>query len=222
MSVTTVESPNDRGMRLFQLTVEKYHQMIEQGILPEGEPFELINGVVVRKDRSASGENPMTIGDGHAYVLMKLTQLNPKLERLGCHLRPQLPVLLPPYDEPEPDGAIVRGSAEDYADRKPVRDDILCVIEIADSSLRRDRGAKLRIYAKGGIRRYLIINLQDRVVEDYTKPLRSGRYGQAVTIEASESVAFPSAKGKGLDVLISRLLPPSAGRGQNGARNGRH
>jgi Uma2 family endonuclease len=222
MAVTSVASLDDRGMRLFQLTVKQYHQMIEQGILPEGEPLELLNGVVVRKDRSASGENRITIGDEHAHVLMKLTQLNPKLERLGCHLRPQLPVLLPPYDEPEPDGAIVRGSVEDYADRKPVRADILCVIEIADSSLWRDRGPKLRIYAKSGIGRYIIVNLQDRVVEVYTKPLRSGRYGQTVTIEGTGTVTLPTSKGRGFDIAISRLLPPSAGRGQRGARNGRH
>lgn len=220
MVSTTVEKLSDRGMRLFPLTVDQYHEMMARGIVPEGEPYELLDGAIVRKDRSAEGENPMTIGDDHAYSLMKLTQLNPKLERLGCHLRPQLPILLPPYNEPEPDGAIVRGNVEAYAGRKPVGADILCVIEIADSSLRRDRSVKRRIYSKGGIHRYLIINLQDRVIEDNTGPLRNGRYARTETIDAKGSVTFPTAKGKGLIVPVARLLPPVRGTIARGSRNG--
>ena len=35
------------------ISVEQYHQMIRLGILPEGAPVELIDGLLVWKDRSA-------------------------------------------------------------------------------------------------------------------------------------------------------------------------
>src|SRR5215203_1863267 len=92
---------------LYRLPVEVYHQMSAQGLLPEGAPYELIDGAVVRKDRSAAGGDPMTVGTGHATSVSKLSELNSKLRRVRCFMRVQQPVTLPPYDEPEPDGAVV-------------------------------------------------------------------------------------------------------------------
>src|SRR4051794_1020260 len=103
MSAQLRELVDERTV-LLPLTVDQYHQMIDRGIVPEGEPYELLDGYVVRKDRSAAGDDPMTIGDEHAWAVMKLVRLAPKFDRLGCHLRPQLAVELPPYNRPEPDG----------------------------------------------------------------------------------------------------------------------
>ena len=202
--------PEDRTV-LFPWTVDLYHSLIEQGFLPEGEPYELLDGQLVRKDRSATGEDPMTIGHRHAWVMGELGELNAKLRRLGCHIRLQLPLLLPPFDEPEPDAAIVRGSNSSYRERHPGCDDVLCVIEVAESSLARDRSQKLRIYAAAGIPRYLIINLAQRVIEVYTNPLPANggtaRYGRMETLQPGARVELPGAKGKKLLVPVRKLLP---------------
>ena len=100
---------------LMPLTVRQYHRMIKDGILPEGEPYELLNGYLVRKDRSAAGTDPITIGHEHAWVVRKLTALNPKFHRMGCHIQIQLPVTIPRFDEPEPDAAVVLGDEDDSA-----------------------------------------------------------------------------------------------------------
>lgn len=190
------------------LTVEQYHRMIEQGILPEGEPIELLDGHLVRKDRSAAGDDPMTVGPDHVLVVKRLARLSRKLERLGCHMQTQQPVSLPPYDEPEPDAAVVLGSEEDYIGRLPVAADVPCVIEVADSSLRRDRTTKLRIYAHSGIGTYVIVNLFDRVVEVYSEPLAGkGRYRRCVTLAAGQSLELPATRGKRLAVPVRGLLP---------------
>jgi Uma2 family endonuclease len=194
----------------YRFTVEQYHEMIEHGTLPEGEPYELIDGQIVRKDRSAAGEDPMTVGLEHAWSINALVKLDPKLIRLGCHMRIQLPITLPPYDEPEPDGLIVPGMPNDYLARHPGAADALCVIEVADSSLRRDRRTKQQIYADSGIPQYVIINLPEHVIEVYTQPLaRAGRYGQSVTLIGRQQVRFPAPGGKELLVLANRLLPPA-------------
>ena len=201
----------DEGAILFPLEVGQYHRMIAEGIIPEGEPFELLDGQIVRKDRSAAGEDPMTVGNAHAWVIGALNELNPKLRRLGCHLRVQLPLTLSTVDEPEPDGAIVVGSNDDYRDRHPGPADVTCVIEVADSSLRRDRGTKLRIYAAARVPCYVIINLFERVMEMYNEPLvgkgRIARYGQASTLEPGERIGFPAPRGRALRVPVDKLLP---------------
>jgi Uma2 family endonuclease len=208
MSVTALHELLSGHAQIMPLTVEQYEQMIAAGILPEGEPYELLDGFVVRKDRSASGEDPMTVGHEHVWVIQKLQKLSAKLEKLGCHLRTQSPVSLPPYNEPEPDGSIAVGTADDYRSKHPGASDLTCVIEVADSSLRRDRTTKLRVYAKSAIAQYVIINLPDRVVEVYTNPLASqGRYGESTTLRPGRSVEFAAARGKKLSVSVKSLVP---------------
>ena len=92
-----------------RLNVPQFHRMLEQGILREGEPVELIDGLLIRKDRSDRGGDPMVHGPLHAFVITRLQRLGLRLGGLGCHLRCQLPVTLSDLLEPEPDAAIVRG-----------------------------------------------------------------------------------------------------------------
>jgi len=190
------------------LRVKQYQAMIANGILPEGSPYELLDGYVVRKDRSAAGEDPMTVGYDHAWVVAALSKLDVKLQRLGCVMRTQQPVSLPPFNEPEPDGAILLGTEEDYRGRLPSVKDVLCVIEVADASLRHDRIVKARIYATAGIAEFVIINLVDRVVEVYTQPSRKkGAYARTAVIPSSRRVNFPAAGGRTLGVAVRALLP---------------
>jgi Uma2 family endonuclease len=153
----------------------------------------------------------MTVGNAHAWVIGALSDLNPKLKRFGCHIRVQLPLTLAPIDEPEPDGAIVVGSNDDYRDRHPAAADVSCVIEVADSSLRRDRVTKLRIYAGAKISCYVIINLVDRVLEIYTEPMtgkgRTARYGQSRTLQPGDKIDFPAPRGRALPIAVRKLLP---------------
>jgi len=196
---------------ILPLHVKQYHAMIANGILPEGEPYELLDGYLVRKDRSATGEDPMTVGHDHAWVVKTLAILTRKLEPLGCHLQTQQPVSIPPHQEPEPDGAIVLGSEDDFRERHPGAKDVLCVIEVADASLSHDRTVKGRIYSSGGIAQYVIVNLPGGVIEVYAQPnRRQGRYREKSILKRGDQIVFPAAKGKSLKVPVSSLLPRPA------------
>jgi Uma2 family endonuclease len=141
-------------------------------------------------------------------VVTKLGDLSSKLKRLGCYMRTQQPIASPPYHEPEPDGVIALGTADDYLDHKPAPDEILCVIEVADSSLEYDRTTKQRVYADSGLRLYVIVNLPDHVIEVYSQPhAGKGRYGKVETLSPRQTVRFPGAGGKELPVPVRRLLP---------------
>lgn len=73
--------------------------------------------------------------------------------------------------EPEPDVVIIRGNTRDYLERHPGAIEVALVVEIADSTLERDRTIKKRLYTRSMILIYWIINLSERQLEVYTNPV---------------------------------------------------
>ncbi len=145
---------------LYRLTVEQYHAMLHAGILKDGDPVELLEGLLVQK---------MTKNLPHTFATQQLRDfLRDKLPA-GWVVNDQEPVTTD-TSEPEPDAAALRGSRRDYLSRRPSPQDVGLVVEVADSSLARDRGPKKRIYAEVGIVIYWIVNLVDRQIEVYTDP----------------------------------------------------
>lgn len=208
MTSSMLQELNDPRTRLYPLNVDQYHSMIEAGILSSGDPYELLNGQLVLKDRSKAGEDPMTVGLEHALIVKRLQKLSAKLERMGAHMQIQQPITLPPHHEPEPDGAVIIGTPEDFSDHHPGPGDVACVIEVADASLRRDRTTKLHAYAKAGLEPYYVINLLDRVVERYTDPnRRKGEYRAMAPLSGQQAVVVPAKGGKTLTVSAKHLLP---------------
>lgn len=181
--------------------------MIKAGIVHDGAPIELIDGVLIHKDRSASGEDPMSIGKEHRVVVSLLHEVDVDLAERGCHMQTQNPLSLPPYDEPEPDGAILRGRPRAYADRVPSAADAGSVIEVADSSLVYDRKTKLALYARAGIAQYIIVNLNGRCIEIYEQPRPDGSYQQIVVRRAGETVGLRLPDGDRFEILADRILP---------------
>ena len=202
MAVIDKEVPAGTG--IVPLTIEQYHRMLETGILTEGAPIELLDGLLVAK---VQGEG-MTVNSRHSRVVSRFLDLVAELRGRGCGFRAQSPVSLPPYDEPEPDAAIARGSLDDYAERHPGGEDLSCVIEVADTSLTRDRTTKRSIYAAAGIPQYLIVDLAGRwieVDEDPDAKTRSYRSRRLLTAEDEVLLRLPG--GDRLTVPARPYLP---------------
>lgn len=192
---------------LVPLTVDQYHTMLERGILKDGDPVELVEGLLVRKDRAAAGGPPMTHGPRHAVIVKRLMRLGPAVEAQGCHLLVQLPVTLSSVDEPEPDIAVVKGSIDAFGERHPGPEDVLLVVEVADSSLRYDRGTKLRVYAGAGVPTYVIVNVPESRIEVYTGPVRAeGRYGQRTDHRSEETLTLSLVEGRTLPLRVADIL----------------
>ena len=101
-------------------------------------------------------------------------------------------VVVSDTSEPEPDCCLVRGTPDDYAEEVPQAADVLAVFEVAHSSLRSDRRIKQRLYATAGIPIYVIINLQDEVVEVHQQPdVNEQRYDQRTVIQRNDAVSLP-------------------------------
>jgi Uma2 family endonuclease len=205
--VRTILQETPGPVELASLTVEQYEAMIAQGILPSGRPIELLDGLLVRKDRARAGEDVMTIGPEHQLVVNKLLRLVGRFERHRCYLSVQAPIRLPPANEPEPDGAVIAGAPEDYATQHPGPREVHCVIEVADSSLLRDKTTKLRIYAQAGIKQYLIVDLVHRQIEVHELPSpREGRFKRSSVVAAGQSVAI-AAGAATVKIKAKDLLP---------------
>jgi Uma2 family endonuclease len=162
MSVATLPTSNsisDIGP-LFRLSVAQYHELADAGILEDGDPVELIEGLLVQR---------MTKNPPHSSTVLRLQSLLPPLLPPDWHYRSQQPITLSD-GEPEPDGVIAARSISDYSNRHPTAADVALVIEVADATLARDRGIKLRSYARAGIPQYWIVNLIDRQIEAYSDP----------------------------------------------------
>src|SRR5439155_3690378 len=145
---------------VFRLTVEQYHAMIDAGVLTDDDPVELLEGILVFK----TPKKP-----AHRLALRRLVKAIERVLPAGWFVLSKEPITLA-NGEPEPDAAVIRGSDEDYATRHPCPADVALVVDVADTTLERDRSIKLRSYAGAGIGVYWIVNLLDRTLELYTKP----------------------------------------------------
>jgi Uma2 family endonuclease len=206
MSISLKSTVPERR-EIVPLSVEQYHGMIEAEILAEGEPIELLDGLLVRRNR---GEG-MTTNPLHSLVVSQLTMR--VVAALGslpfpCHARIQSPVTLPPRDEPEPDLSIVKGLPTDFAHRHPGPAEVTCVIEVAGTSLERDRTIKQRIYAAAGIPQYVVVNLIGSRVEVFEKPdPATGRYRQRVELAGEEEIALLLPESRRLVISAADCLP---------------
>jgi Uma2 family endonuclease len=153
-------APQDLVEAAYRLRVDQYEAMVERGILTEDDPVELIEGLLVRT---------MPKKPRHRVVKRRLIQALMPLVPAGWFIEDQEPMQLP-TGQPEPDVMIVRGASDDYDERHPSAADVGLVVEIADTSLPMDRGAKLRAYAAAGVPAYWVVNLSERRVEVYSGP----------------------------------------------------
>ena len=148
-------------LQRWQVNVDTYHQMIEKGILTENDRVELINGEII----TMSPINPSHSGKVNRLSNFIIAKLN-----LRAIVAVQNPVILSEFSEPQPDIAILKNREDHYEISHPTPEDILHIIEIAQSSLKYDRELKLPLYAAAGIPSYLIVDVEKHIIEVYSNP----------------------------------------------------
>ena len=182
---TTYPPParQEQPLKRRRFTVAEYCAMADAGILCEDERVELLDGEIIVMP---------PIGEPHEDSTDILNSDLSHLLRGRARVRVQNSVRLDDYGLPQPDIAVVR-LRDDYHRRRPAPEDVLLLIEIADSSLRLDRDIKLARYAAAGIPEVWIANVRARQVEAHSDPVDgSYRSRRVVTAEGSISpLAFP-------------------------------
>ena len=174
----------------YRFTVDEFARMGEAGIFTEDDRVELIDGEILE----------MTpIGPPHAGLVSRLTELIVTRVAGRAHVSIQNPVRLDPHTEPQPDLVVARRRKESYTDRHPEPDDILLVIEVADSSLRYDRTEKAPRYGRAGIPETWIVDVDATAVTVHTDP-GPGGYATRRVLRRGDEVAAGSLAGLGFSV----------------------
>jgi Uma2 family endonuclease len=180
--------------RLF--TVHEYYEMARVGILKPSERVELLDGEIV----------PMSaVGSPHAWCVKRLTRAFYRFEDRVL-VSVQDPLRLNDRSEPEPDLVILQPDTPQ--DRHPGPADAFLVIEVAETSLRTDRGRKRTMYARAGIPEYWIVDLLHDRIEVYRDPAR-GRYQSVWLAGRGDTVSPLFAPDLAVDVATILGQPPA-------------
>lgn len=153
--------------------------MAEVGILEPRERVELLDGEIVTM---------FPIGHWHGCTVAWLMKHFVETSRDRWIVFPQSTFPIGPHDAPEPDLVIVRNRADFYRQKRHAAPDAFLVIEVADSSLKRDRDRKAPIYARAGVSEYWIVIASERVVEVYRAPV-AGEYTVKFQVKPGEPLA---------------------------------
>jgi Uma2 family endonuclease len=175
-----------------RFTVQQYHQMSASGILTEDDQVELIEGEVIEM---------APIGSRHAACVDRLNRLLNR--RLGEQVivRVQNPLYLSENSEPQPDVSLVQFRADFYETGHPQPQDVLLLIEIADTTLEFDRSVKTSLYAGAGITEVWLVDLNNQALEIYREPSPIGyksvhkfKRNQSISAQAFPKVSFDTAE----------------------------
>lgn len=181
MSVTlspplpTEQRPEDRHW-----TAEEFHRAASAGAFRDPGRLEIIHGKVVEK---------MPEGGCHTGLRRRIAR------RLRAALEPdsfvceECPLRIAFDGEPIPDVMFTR--EEDYGNQHPTPSDVVLLIEVADSSVEYDLGAKTLLYAQAGITDYWVVLVGEAAVVRHREPTAEGY--QEVTRLAGEDTISPLA-----------------------------
>jgi Uma2 family endonuclease len=202
MSTATAPQPATymADASIAKFSVAQYQRMIESGALTDEDKVELLENYVVLK---------MPRNTPHDGTLLRVSKRLGRRLPAGWDMRSQSAIVLSD-SQPEPDLAVVREDPDDYTTRHPTPPDIGLLIEVADTSLLRDRVDKVRIYARGNIVCYWIVNLVDRRVEVYTQPsgpCDSPAYASVVNYAPGDAVPLVLDGVTVATIPVADLLP---------------
>lgn len=167
--------------------------MQQRGILPPDNRLELIRGELVEMS---------PIGKTHGWVVNWISKLFNKLIEEDQMVWVQTSILFDEHSAPEPDIALVQWKKGGKYPRHPQPDEILLIIEVADTSLAYDRKVKAPLYASFGIPEYWILDLEKQRVERYRLPQQDS-YGEREVVGKGQVVVVP---GLGAEVAIEEML----------------
>ena len=176
--------------RIRPLLRTEYDRLVESGAF-ENERLELLDGMLVT----------MTPQDAaHAHTVQRLAEVLTVALAGRAIVRTQSPLALLDDSEPEPDIAVVPPG--DYSASHPAQAHL--VIEVAESSVRRDRLVKGPIYARGHVGEYWLVDLNRRAVEVHRNP-RGGQFTSLAQLGPHDSLCpldFPE-----IAIAIATVLP---------------
>lgn len=198
---TEIKATATAGLVPYRLTVRQFETMIDAGVFPEGARVELLGGVLAEQ---------MTKYAPHDFTVGCLAKLLEALTTPGWVVREEKAVVLGVNWRPEPDLAVAIGPLDRYRTVQPHAEDLVLLIEVAETTYAVDRREKWPGYAASGVPTYWIVNLPLRQVEVYTNPNGQGKaagYRDAVNYGPDDEVSVVLAGRELGKVAVKDVLP---------------
>lgn len=144
-----------------KLSIDEYHRMGEAGIIAPDERVELIHGEIIEMS---------PIGNEHLGIVGRINAvLTPLL--IGRYIVfSQSPVKIANHSEPEPDLMVVPHRDDYYTTTGVKEEDVLLIIEVADTTLKKDLTVKLPLYARAEIPEVWIMDVNKKVLHQFVEP----------------------------------------------------
>jgi Uma2 family endonuclease len=199
------EQTEQMQLKRHLFSIEEYERMIEAAIFPEDEHLELIRGEIIVM---------APIGLRHAACVARLTMLFARKVGDSAIVWVQNPIQLAGNSEPEPDLALLQPRSDFYSGHRPTPDDILLLVEVADTSAGYDRTIKVQIYATARIPEVWLVLLGQDVIEVHSAPAE-GTYRNVRKAKRGETLSLRGGLTGGVDVN-DILGPPTAATGEHG------
>lgn len=139
------------------------------------------------------------IGIPHAGAVKRIANLFARQLGERVVLSVQDPIRIGDFSLPQPDIALLRPRDDFYASAHPVSEDILLLVEVAESSVRYDRDKKLPLYAAAGITESWLVDIPERKLVMFREPSADG-YRQAHEPEHLGSVTPASLPDCAVDL----------------------
>ena len=178
----------------YHFTVSEYERMGETGVFAPDARVELIEGEVIEMS---------PIGSRHAACVDLITEVFNEQLRGRAIVRAQNPIVLGDFSEPQPDVAVLRFRPDRYRKAHPRAGDVLLVIEIADTTVPKDRHIKMPLYARASIPEALLFSLPDDQLEYFSQP-ELGVYRENRVLKRGER--FESTAVPGLTIDVDTIL----------------
>lgn len=191
MTLIATEAPTR-----YRFTRDEFERMEQVGIFHEDDPVELIDGEVMVM---------AAIGRRHMTRVVRLTRAFSKVAGDRALVSVQNPVGLTLHDGPQPDVVLLRFREDLYetgAEAGP--QDVLLIIEVADSSLQYDRTTKARLYAQRSVPEYWILNLTREELIVHRNPSPNG-YREVETLRRDHG-AVRLAADSAIEVDLAEVL----------------
>ncbi len=176
-----------------RFTVEQYNRMIETGVLTQDDRVELLNGEII---------DMTPIGNRHAVaVRCLLAHFSPLIQGRAV-LSVQDPAILDDWSQPQPDLWLAKYRIDFYAGvGHPKPEDLLLVVEVADSSLKKDQRVKAPLYARAGVTELWIVDLNGQMLTIHRNPA-DGQYQSIETFKRPAKVACQAFGDLPLDLSL--------------------
>jgi len=172
------------------ITVEEYHTRAQIGLIDPDARVELIEGEVIDMG---------PIGNRHGYAVDLLAERLLGLAQGNAIARVQGALRLSDITEVQPDISLLKMRTDRYRDSHACGTDALLVVEVSDTTLRKDLYVKTPLYARHGVPEVWIIDLQIDRIRFHRNP-QGGRYRDVTSAAEPGRTPIPGLQRASLDL----------------------